>query len=102
MHDAHFVAFRQVLQQRAAEIIDRGQTGILAAQRRQGLVPLAHLAGLVGEIDGRQVQEVVGDPDGILRLDAGVALHVRLPETEEDMEILVLCGCVQYGQGGNH
>ena len=102
MHDAHFVAFRQVLQQRAAEIIDRRQTGILAAQRRQGLVPLAHLAGLVGEIDGGEIQEIVGHPDGILRLDAGVALHIRLPEAEEDMEILVLCGCVQYSQGGNH
>ena len=102
MHDAHLVAFRQILQQGAAEIIDRRQSGILAAQRRQGLVPLAHLAGLVGEIDGGEIQEIVGHPDGILRLDAGVALHIRLPEAEEDMEILVLCGCVQYSQGGNH
>ena len=102
MHDAHLMAFRQVFQQGAAEIIDRSQTGILAAQRRQGLVPLAHLAGLVGEVDGGEVQEIVGHPDGILRLDARVALHIRLPEAEENMEILVLCGCVQYSQGGNH
>ena len=102
VHDAHLVAFREVLQQGTAEIIDRGESGILAAQRRQGLVPLAHLAGLVGEIDGGEVQEIVGHPDGILRLDAGIALHIRLPEAEENMEILVLCGCSQYSQCGNH
>ena len=57
---------------------------------------MPHLAGLVGEVHGRQVQEIVGHPDGILRLDAGVSLHIRLPEAEEDMEILVLGGCVEY------
>ena len=90
MDDAHPVVLRQILQQRPSEIIGGRQARVLPAQRGNGLVPPARFPGLVGEIHGRQVQEPVGDADGILRLDPGVPFHVGLSEAEEDMEILVL------------
>ena len=102
MHHTHLVALRKILKQGTAEIVDRRESGILAAQRREGFVPLPHFPGLVGEIHGRQVQEGIRDIHGILRLDARIPFHVGLAEAEENMEILVLGGCGQYGQGGNH
>ena len=90
MDDAHPVVLRQILQQRPSEIIGGRQARVLPAQRGKGLVPPARFPGLVREIHGRQVEEPVGDPDGILRLDPGVPFHVGLPEAEEDVEILVL------------
>ena len=61
---------------RAAKPVGRRQAGIGTAERSRSLAPLAHLATLVGEIDGRHQQEARARAGQVLSLRAGIALHV--------------------------
>ena len=100
VHHAHLMVLGEILQQRAAEVIYGSETGGFPAQGRQGLVPLAHLAALVREVHGGQVQETLAHAYGVDGLDAGVPLHVGLAEAEENVELGILCGGLKNQQGG--
>ena len=117
--DTYALVFRQTVTERTSEIVGRCQSRRHAYQWRNRLIPFPFLTGRefqgVGtlipgiglhrrriEIHGSHRQETGGNTDEILRLRTCITLHIRLPEAEENMEILVLCGCVQYSQGGNH
>ncbi len=88
--DAHLDIVRKVLHQRPAEVVGGREAGAGTAERRDGGVPLALLAPHLGEIDGRHHLEAVAHALEVLRLNAGVALHVGLSEAEVDVEIGVL------------
>jgi hypothetical protein len=56
---------------------------------------LAHFALLIGKIDGGEHLEPFVHRSLVHVLNAGVAFHVRLAETEEDPEIRVLRKCTR-------
>ena len=102
--NTHALAFRQAVAERASEIVGRCQSCSHAHQWRHGLIPLPHLASrqiqrirtlIPGirfhrrriEIHGSHRQKALRYILEILRLRTGIALHIRLSETEEDMEI---------------
>jgi len=75
----------------APEIIDGCQAIVAAAERRKGLVPFAHLPAATVVVDGGHHLEAVAYTLQVLGLRAGGSLHVRLAETEENVEVGVLC-----------
>ena len=87
--DTHSVSLREVLKQGTAEIVGRGKTGVLAAERRDGRIPVALRTVHAGEIHRGHHQVIGADALTVLVLDAGVALHVGLADADEDVEILV-------------
>ena len=85
--NAHPDAVGQVGNHRPAKIVDGRQAGILTAERRHGSVPLSHPATELMVVDGCHHSEPRVNPRKVLRLYLGIALHIRLSETEEDIEI---------------
>ena len=88
-----------------AEPVGRGQTSILTAQGSRSLAPLALLTGFPNIVTFRNAtipwlcivhgwhQQEAGTGAGIIdSLGTGVALHIRLSEAEEDVEVRVYGG----------
>ena len=88
--DADAVIVREILEQGAPEIVCRGESVAVAAERRKRLVPLPLDAAAVLEVIGGHREIALAHSDGVLGLRPGCALHIGLAETEEDVEIGVL------------
>ena len=92
--------------ERATEVVNGCQSVVRAAQRRQGRIPLAHLAAAAVVVHGSHHEETGIHAFEVLCLRAGSAFHIRLSEAEEDVEIGVGSstgadeGCSQ--QRGHH
>ncbi len=86
---AHLDMLWQRLHQCTAEPVGRGQSCVGTAQRRHCLAPLAHLATPLRVVNGRHQQEAWTRTHQVLGLRARCALHVRLSETQEDVEVRV-------------
>ena len=95
MHNAYLNVLGQILTHGATEIVGRGDTGALATERRNGSVPLAHLALGIAEVNGSHHLESLGHILIVLSLRPCIALHIRLTEAEIDMEVGV--GLVGHG-----
>ena len=82
----------QVCNQRAAEVVRRGEAGALAAKRRNGGVPFALYAAQLIIVGGCEHHEALVHALEVARLDLGVALHIGLAEAEVDVEVRVWPG----------
>ena len=89
--DAHAHILGQVFCQCSSEVVDRRESGVLTAERRQGLVPLAHFPAALRIVDGSHHLEPVVQALQVLRFGSCRSLHVRLSEAEEDVEVVVRC-----------
>ena len=102
MDDADFDVVRQRCHQRAAEPVGRGQPCVGTAEGRRGLTPLTHLTAALRVVNSRHQQETRSCTHKVLGLRLGCTFHVRLSETEEDVEVRVLGmddgGCQQPGR----
>ena len=77
----------------------RRQACIRAAERGRGFTPLTHLAASLRVVDSRHEQKARTRTGDVLSLGLGCSLHVRLSETEEDIEIRVyFCHCFRKWQ----
>ena len=88
VHDAHLDVLREVGDHRPAEVVGRAQAGRAPAQGGDGRVPVALLPVELREVDRGQDLEAL-DLGLVLLLDPREALHVGLPEAEEDVELRV-------------
>ena len=80
---------RQGLDHGASEPVCRGQSRIGAAEWGGSLAPFTHFATSLWVVDGRHQQESRSRTGDVLCLWSCGTFHVRLSETEEDIEILV-------------
>ena len=99
--DTNANAVGQCLGERAAKVIDRSQSGVLAAEWGQGFVPFSHLSSALDIVDGRHHLETVADAFEIAWLGCCRPFHVRLAKAEEYVEILV-DGSMQTLAGQHH
>ena len=98
--DAYPVVLRKVLNHGTPEIVRGRHSVAVTAERRQGLVPLTHDTARILIVDSREGEVTVADSHGVDMLGTCRALHVGLSETEEDMEIRILCaGRYRKAQG---
>ena len=88
--DTDLDILRKGFNQSPSEIVSRCKACILAAQRRNSRVPLAFHPSSFLIIDASHHLEAFTDSFKILFLDPRITLHIRLAETEIDMEVRVL------------
>ncbi len=89
MDNTNLDVLRQRSHHRTSKPVGRSQTRIGTAQRSRSLAPLTHLPALLREVHCGHQQETRTRALQILSLRTGCTLHVRLAETQEDIEIRV-------------
>ena len=89
MDNANLDVLGQGLHHRTTKPVGRSQSRIRTAQGSNSLTPFAHLTATLRVVNGRHQQETRTRTLQILSLRFGSTFHVRLSETQEDVEILV-------------
>ena len=89
MHYTYLYAFWQLLYQRATEIIGRSQTSPLTAERWNSGIPSTLLSSDAWHVNSREHTETSVDILTVLRFNSCISLHVRLSETQINMEVRV-------------
>ena len=82
----------QVLHHSTPEVVGRAKAANRIHQRRHGLVPVARSSLRVSEVTGCQQSETVIDTGLIDIFRLRITLHIRLPETDVDVEIRIHFG----------
>ncbi len=85
----HTHLFRQVFNHGTSKIVNRSQTGILAAERRNSQIPLTPGAAQTGVVNGGHHEPAVTYTFTVLVLNTGGALHIGLPKCKINIKILV-------------
>ena len=86
---AHAHVLRQPCHHLTTKIIHWSKACILAAKWRRGSIPLPHLTSQLVVVDGSHHLESRIHTREILRFYLGVALHIALPEAEEDIKVRI-------------
>ena len=96
MNDTNLDIFGQRRHHRTAKPVGRRQARVRTAKGGYGLTPLAHSASLLWEIHSGHQQESRARALQVLSLRTRRPLHIRLSETQEDIEVRVWrCLCPQ-------
>jgi len=89
MDNTNLDVLRQRSHHRTSKPVGRSQSGIGTAQRSRSLAPLTYLPALLREVHCGHQQKTRTRALQILSLRTGCTLHVRLAETQEDIEIRI-------------
>ena len=90
INHSHLDILRQTLHHLPAEIVGGCQTSVGATKGRNGSVPLSLFPSQLGIIHRSHRHESRVHSLHVLLLITGITLHIRLSETEVNVEILIL------------
>ena len=99
MYHTHTDVLRQRLYHRPAKPVGRSQAGIRTTQRSSSLAPLPHPTAALLIVHSRHQQESRAGTLQVLSLRACGTLHVRLSETQEDIEVFIYSGICSHESG---
>ena len=100
MNYSHPDMLGQRLDERASEPVGRRQSRVGTAQGGSGLAPLTFSPAPLRIVDGRHEKKTGSRSRYILCFRLGSPLHVRLSETQEDIEIWINSGIRSKEPGG--
>ena len=88
--NTHFDIRRQIINHSTSKIITWGQSRMATRQRRKSLIPLSFYPSALRTINSRHHQKTFTYTYTILRFHTCIAFHIRLPESQINMKILIL------------